>query len=136
MKQKEIIEAIIKYIDYQEQDCSTISADDYSQDRKSCMVVVGITNTEQIYPNLPDYKYTLSIIVDCFIADDSDGAKLNSVKNIVSEKMNQIVFKKISLQDVFGEIPVVGFIAKNMDFSVIQDSNRVEFSFELFCSLE
>lgn len=135
MKQKEIIESIVKYIDYSEQNARTISADDYSQDRKQYMVVVGITNTEQIYPNLPDYKYTLSIVIDCFIADDNSGAKLNQIKNIVSEKMNKIVFKEISLQDVFGTIPVVGFIAKNKEFSVIEDSNRVEFYFDLFCSL-
>jgi hypothetical protein len=39
------------------------------------MIVVGITNVEQIYPTLPDYKYTMSIVVDCFIADDIKGTK-------------------------------------------------------------
>ena len=129
MKEKEIVQKICQYIDYQQQNGATISASDYSQDRKYFMVAVGITNTEKIYPTLPDFKYTVSIVIDCFIAEDPKGIKLNQIKSLIDEKFNGL-----DLKEVFGEIPIVGILNKSKEFSIVQQSNRIEYEFELFGS--
>lgn len=134
MQQKQIIQQTCRYINYTQQNGATISSNDYSQDRKSFMIVVGITNVEQIYPTLPDYKYTMSIVVDCFIADDINGTKTDQLAQLIEDKMNKLIFKQIKFSEVFGEIPIVGILNKSKQFSISQDSNRVEFSFELFGS--
>jgi hypothetical protein len=39
------------------------------------MVVVGITNVTNVNPTLPDYDFTVNILVDSFIKGDEDGYK-------------------------------------------------------------
>ena len=134
MKQKEIINKFIDYIRYQNENTSTISADDFSQDRQSNMIVVGITNTEKIYPMTQDYKYILSVIVDSFIQDDPQGEYLNSLKNMIDGKIASIAVNRQLLTEIFEEIPIVGFIQAGKEFSINEASNRIQYTFQLFGS--
>ena len=73
-KEKDLINQVVKKLDENTSDIvKVISTDDYTEEREDYMIAVGITNTQQAShgnPFLPDYEYTLNILIDCFISND------------------------------------------------------------------
>ena len=49
------------------QDVTVIPMRDYTDQRTQNMIVVGISSTTNVNPTLPDYEYTVDILVDCFL---------------------------------------------------------------------
>lgn len=133
MKEKEIIEKVINLIGNIE-DAKVISSSDYSEDREAFMIVVGIDSVEQLNPNLPDYKYNLSITIDCFIEDDLDGKSFNTIVGTVRDKLNFYINKNAALDNIFQEIPIVGWINLTDEYSVSTESNRAIIKSELISS--
>lgn len=133
MKEKEIIEKVINLIGNIE-DAKVISSSDYSEDREAFMIVVGIDGVEQLNPNLPDYKYNLSITIDCFIEDDLDGKAFNNIVGTVRDKLNFYINKNAALDNIFQEIPIVGWINLTDEYSVSTESNRAIIKSELISS--
>ena len=51
-----------------------IAARDYSEKRKDLMISVGIDGFTNVNPMLPDYDYSVNILIDGFIKDDKKGS--------------------------------------------------------------
>lgn len=133
MKRKEIIKKIIKFLGNIEE-VKIIESDDFSEERESNMVVVGIENVEQVNVGLPDYKYTLNITIDTFIADDAEGILFDNTVKSVEEKLNKLINRHIPIKDVFEEIPVVGLINLAINYSITSESNRAVITSDVFAS--
>lgn len=133
MKQTQIEQKIINFIGEIE-DVDIINASDFSDQRSAFMVVVGITTTQQIYPHLLDFKYSLSIVIDCRIEDDPNGNKLNEINNQIMDKFYPYILKQKELTQIFGQIPVVGFIFNSKEKSISDSSNRIELNIDLYSS--
>lgn len=133
MKRKEIIKKIIKFLGNIEE-VKIIESDDFSEERESNMVVVGIDNIEQVNISLLDYKYTLNITIDTFIADDAEGILFDNTVKGVEEKLNKLINRHIPIKDVFEEIPVVGLINLAINYSITSESNRAVITSDVFAS--
>ena len=133
MKRKEIIKKIIKFLGNIEE-VKIIESDDFSEERESNMVVVGIENVEQVNVGLPDYKYILNITIDTFIADDAEGILFDNTVKSVEEKLNKLINRHIPIKDVFEEIPVVGLINLAINYSITSESNRAVITSDVFAS--
>ena len=57
--------------------------------------------------NLPDYKYSLDVTVDCFVEEDNNGEIFNGICKTVIERLSKGVNREIPLSEIFNEIPVV-----------------------------
>ena len=130
MKEAEIIGKIVNALSDIE-DATAISASDFTDERDAYMIVVGIESTTQVNVNLPDYQYRVSIVIDCFIDDDADGAKFNEVHKNVRRIIGEYEHKEKPLDSLFEEIPVVGFFFENEDITVDDKSNRAV----LYCNV-
>lgn len=72
--EKDLIDIFVKALDENTSDnVHVISARDYKDKRNDLMVVVGIDNVSNVNPMLPDYDYTVNILVDGFIKEDREG---------------------------------------------------------------
>ncbi len=83
---------------------------------------------------LPDFKYTLNITIDTFIADDPKGELFFETLNTVQEKINKFINREVALSVAFEEIPVVGWINSDIDISITDDSNRAVLNSEVIAS--
>ena len=133
MKEKEIIQKVINIIGDID-NAKVISAYDYTDERESFMIVVGIDEVEQLNVNLPDYRYALNVTIDCFIEDDRDGVIFNEIVNTVKSKINNYVNKEADLECAFEEIPVVGWINSNVATSITTESNRAVITSDIIAS--
>lgn len=133
MKKEEIIQKIINMMNGYD-DATIIDAANFSEERTSNMVVVGIDGIEQVNVGLPDYKYTLNITVDTFIEDDPEGILFDNTVKYIQDKLLRLINRHIPMKDVFEEIPVVGLINLNIDYSITAESNRAVISSDLFAS--
>ena len=119
MKEKEIktcIENLIKENITESEAVKVIQNDNYEEERVSNMITVGISNVEQMNFALPDYRYTLNITINSFIADERSGEYFNSLAALVSNIIQDVMNTR-NFEDVFGEIPVVGWINFNKQFT-------------------
>lgn len=108
-----------------------INADDFTEDRESFMVVVGITDSTRVHYGLNDFEFKLSIVVDTFIEDDELGYNQNNISMIISET----IFKYINnLSEIFDELPVVGVVEQPISFSKTDISHRTEMTYLIYTS--
>ena len=76
------------------------------------MIAVGITQTQQVdhgNPFLPDYNYTLNILIDCYISNDKQGFQFEKTKSEVLDYLEPFIMDRSRLGELFEDIPVVGF---------------------------
>ncbi|MBO7713591.1 MAG: hypothetical protein J6S85_26095 [Methanobrevibacter sp.] len=65
--EQDLIDIIVQKLkDNTTQDVTVIPMRDYTEERKDNMIIVGISNVSNVNPTLPDYDYTVDILVDCF----------------------------------------------------------------------
>lgn len=134
MKEKEIINSL-KNIFSSIENATTISSDEFQEERTENMIVIGITNTTQVNVGLPDYKYELEIVIDSWISDDNDGEEFNRISNEAKEVLSPYVIGKTNnYTDIFGNIPIVGILYNGSDFSITTESNRTVLRYSLFAS--
>lgn len=70
-QERDLIQKFIEKLDaITEDDVTVIAAKQQLEKRTSNMVVVGVTNVSNVNPTLPDYDFTVQILIDCFIKDD------------------------------------------------------------------
>ena len=133
MKQRQIEEKICESLSGYS-NAKVIRSTDFTEQRQSNMIVVSIQNTEHVYPTLPDYRYQLSVLIDCAIADDLQGIEFKNICRFVQEKLSPYALKQKQLSGLFGQIPVVGFLYNRSDLAVTGQSNQMNFSFDIFAS--
>lgn len=140
MFEKEIINKLTDFIqqlfDDDNDDLSVISYDEFLEERTSVMVIVGIESTTQVNHGLDDYQYDVSITIDSLIADDLKGERFNLVYKKIDEAFRDFLVKIKPLDELFDEIPAVGFLSTGNNFSITSDSNRATKTFQLFTSAE
>ena len=133
MKERELIQKFVNILS--EIDGSTaISATDFTEEREANMIVVGIESTEQVNPLLPDYAYTVSIVVDCFIDSDEDGEIFRGIHKEVRRILDEYVNKEKPLESMFEEIPVVGMFPDTENETIDDKSNRVTMTYRVIAS--
>lgn len=98
------------------------------------IVVVGLTEKENVNPGLKDYKFKLCIAVNCFIADDLQADIFDDVVSIIERQMMKYVTKQVDLEGLFGTLPVVGLLHSNTQYSEDGKSHIANLVFDLWTS--
>ena len=137
-KEKELIELMVQKInDATDQNVKVICTDDYTEQREDFMVAIGITNTQQVdhgNPFLPDYEYTLNILIDCYIANDKEGYFFEKTKSEVLDFLEPYLMDRTRLEQLFETIPVVGFFLNGITNTTSEQSNKSIISFRVIAS--
>ena len=134
-KEKELIDVIVQKIDeHTSQNVRVISSDDYTEEREDYMIAIGITNTNQVNPFLPDYEYTLNILIDCFISNDKQGYQFEQTKKEVLDYLEPYIMDRTRLGQLFDPIPVVGFFLNGITNTTSTQSNKSIISFQVIAS--
>ena len=124
-KEKEFVDLLTEKIKEQmEQNVQVIAASDFTEERGQNVVVVGINNSTQVNVGLPDYQYSVQIIVDCFIDGDKQAYKFNQIKGKVLDYLETYLMDRRRLPELFEAIPVVGFFLDGISNNVTEESNK------------
>ena len=87
-KEKEVVNLLVEKINEHTNDkVQVISSTDFTEERGQYIIVVAITNSNQMNFGLPDYQYTVQINIDCFIkcfirAGKSKGNIVNTFRKV------------------------------------------------------
>ena len=111
-----------------------IAARDYSEKRKDLMVAVGIDGFTNANPMLPDYNYSVNILIDGFIKDDKDGSKFQQAKQEVLDYLQTFLMDKTKLPELFGGFPVVGMFLSNISNATTETSNQTIITLQVIAS--
>lgn len=130
MKKDEIIDCIVNALSIE--NVKVIKSTDFTTEREPFMVIVGIDRLQRVYPQLPDYEYQLSVVIDTWIADDEDGFAYARINEEVRAFFENIIDNKDFT--IFGEIPVVGFLWEGSDSIITAESNRAELKYLIYTS--
>lgn len=134
-KEKDLIQMLVEKLDAAtDEKVQVIANSDFTEERREFVVVVGIPNTVQMNFGLPDYQYTVQVIVDCFIDADKEGFFFNQTKNQVLDYLEPFIMNQKRLGELFEDIPVVGLLFDGVSNSVTQDSNKCIIQFRLVAS--
>lgn len=124
-KEKELIELLVDKISQNVgNEVTVININDYTDERTDHMISVGISNTVNVNPMLPDYEYTVEVLVDSFIANDKYGKKFEENKEAVLNFFEPYLMNKDILSELFLDIPVVGFFIDGISNQTTEESNR------------
>ena len=114
-KEKELIELLVgKLKENTNDNVEVININDYTEERVDHMISVGISNVTNVNPMLPDYDYTVDILIDSYIANDKYGHQFEQNKNEVLGYLETYLMDKTKLSELFDPIPVVGFFLINV----------------------
>ena len=134
-KEKDLINLLVQKIDEVTDDnVMVISTDDYTEERQDYMVAIGITNTVQMNQFLPDYDYTVNILIDCFIDNDKEGYQFEKTKSEVLSYLEDYIMDKTRLGELFETIPVVGFFLNGITNTTSTQSNKSIISLRVVAS--
>lgn len=134
-KEKDLIKLLVQKIDEAtDENVMVISTDDYTEERQDYMVAIGITNTVQMNQFLPDYNYTVNILIDCYIDNDKEGYQFEKTKSEVLSYLEPFIMDKTRLGELFEPIPVVGFFLNGITNTTSTQSNKSIISFSVIAS--
>lgn len=134
-REKELIETLVEKLrEHVNNVVEVININDYTEERKDHMISVGIDNVINSNPMLPDYDYTVDILVDSYIANDKYGHQFEINKSEVLEYLQTFLMDKTRLAQLFGVIPVVGFFLLNIRNSTTEVSNICRISLQVIAS--
>ena len=134
-KEKELIELLVaKLNEHTNDEVEVININDYTEERKDHMVSVGISNVNNVNPMLPDYDYTVDILIDSYIANDKYGHQFEQNKSEVLDYLQTYLMDKTRLAELFEQIPVVGFFLINISNSTTEESNICRISLQVIAS--
>lgn len=137
-KEKDLINKMVEKIDANtSNNVKVISTDDYTEERDDFMIAIGITNTQQAShgnPFLPDYEYTLNILIDCYINNDKQGFYFERTKSEVLDYLEPFIMDRTRLGQLFDPIPVVGFFLNGITNTTSEQSNKCIISFQVIAS--
>lgn len=130
---KEICEKVASALRVIE-DVDVILFNDNREERTDNMIVVGISDIEQVNFALPDYSMKMEVVIDTFILDDENAEKFNRIKEEAFDILCNYFNKERPLAELFGELPVVGFIFDGGEISMTEASNRLTMNFRVITS--
>ena len=134
-KEIEVVELLVKKIDQQTGDnIQVIKSNDFTEERGSFIVVIGITSSTQVNFGLPDYQYNVQINIDCFIDEDKEGYIFEQTKNQILSYLETFIMDQSRLNELFDDIPIVGLIFDGISTSVTQESNKCMIQFKAIAS--
>lgn len=134
-KEKELIELLVgKLKENTNDNVEVININDYTEERVDHMISVGISNVTNVNPMLPDYDYTVDILIDSYIANDKYGHQFEQNKNEVLGYLETYLMDKTKLSELFDPIPVVGFFLINISNSTTEESNICRISLQVIAS--
>lgn len=111
-----------------------IDTQNFEQFTDKHMLVIGIDTITQINTGLNDYEYAVNIALNSFISEDLSGEEFKYYRKIITNRLlsvNNSIF-----DEVFLEIPVIGYIFENTAKSVTQESNIQTFTFKIYTSID
>lgn len=132
MKEQLIQKILNAFSGYKE--AMQISADDFTEERQDNMIVVGIENIEQMNVGLPDYRATMTVTIDTFIEGDETSELFNSTVSYVKRILDEYVMRHHELNDLFEDIPVVGFFFDGKSQELTETSNRAILRYSIIVS--
>lgn len=123
-EERELIEKFVQKLDeITADDVKVITSKSQVEERDPNMVVVGITNIENVNPTLPDYDFTVQILIDSFIEDDKDGYKHDQIVEAVESYLETYLDDQKRLGELFDDIPIVGMFLRGISNSLNEHSN-------------
>lgn len=134
-REKELIETIVSKLRENTNDnVEVININDYTEERTDHMISVGISNVNNVNPMLPDYDYSVDIVVDSYISNDRYGHQFEQNKSEVLGYLETFLMDKTKLAELFDQIPVVGFFLTNVSNSTTEESNICRISLQVIAS--
>lgn len=134
-REKELIELLVQKLNENTNDnVEVININDYTEERTDHMISVGISNVNNVNPMLPDYDYTVDILIDSYIANDKYGHQFEQNKSELLGYLETYLMDKTKLAELFEQIPVVGFFLTNISNATTEESNQCRISLQVIAS--
>ena len=119
MNESSLVEKFINAL--QSENYAVNDALDNSEVRYSNQVSIAIDKTEQVNFALPDYRYDISIYISTHVTEDPTGQLFNDTQEEVRRKLDKFCLQEYPLNDLFGELPVVGFWFNDNQVMIVDD---------------
>lgn len=124
-EERDLIHKLVEKLDaITADDVTVIASKEQNEQRTSNMVVVGVTNVDNVNPTLPDYDFSVRILVDSFIEDDKDGYKHDQIVEAVETYLETYLDDQKRLAELFDDIPIVGMFLRGITNSANNESNQ------------
>lgn len=124
-EERDLIHKLVEKLDaITADDVTVIASKEQNEQRTSNMVVVGVTNVDNVNPTLPDYDFSVRILVDSFIEDDKDGYKHDQIVEAVETYLETYLDDQKRLAELFDDIPIVGMFLRGISNSANNESNQ------------
>ena len=137
-KEKELIDLLVgKLQQIVDDEVRVININDYTEERVDHMVSIGIPSTTPFHsenPMLPDYEYTLQILIDSFIDGDKGGYVFEQTKNAILSYLQTYLQDQSRLSELFSPIPVVGCFLSDISNGTSENNNRTTISLRVIAS--
>ena len=124
-QERELVQKFINKLDaITKDDVRVIASKEQGEERDDNMVVVGVTNVVNVNPTLPDYDFTVQILIDSFIKEDREGYKHDQIVETVEEYLETFLNDQTRLAELFDDIPIVGMFLLNNSNTANEVSNQ------------
>ena len=135
-EQRELINKIITKLKTATSDLDVriIASKEQEEKRADNMVVVGITNVTNVNPGLPDYDFSVNILIDSRITADREGHTHDSIVQTVEEYLQSYLTDQSRLSEMFQQIPIVGMFLNNKINTANDESNQTVINLQLIGS--
>lgn len=137
-KEKELIDLLVEKLQQiVEDDVRVININDFTDARVDHMVSIGIPSATPFHPEnpmLPDYEYTLQILIDSFIDGDEGGYIFDQTRNAILSYLQTYLTDQSRLSELFSPIPVVGFFLNDISNGTTDNNNRTTISLRVIAS--
>lgn len=124
-EERELVQKIVDKLDeVTANDVKVVSSKEFDEQRDPNMVVVGVTNVDNVNPTLPDYDFSVQILIDSFIKDDKDGYKHDQIVEAIESYLETYFDEQSRLAEIFEEIPIVGMFLRGIRNSASEESHQ------------
>ena len=124
-EQRDLIAKFVEKLDaVTTEDVRVIASREFSEEREENMVLVGVTNVTNVNPTLPDYDFTVQILIDNFIKGDEDGYKHDQIVAAVEDYLEIYLNDQSRLAELFDDIPIVGMFMLSETNSATDQSHQ------------
>lgn len=134
-QERELIQKFVDKLDaITENDVKVIASKEQKEQRDENMIVVGITNVLNVNPTLPDYDFTVNILIDSFIKPDRDGFKHDAIVETVEDYLEEFLNDQSRLSELFDDIPIVGMFFLGKTNTANEQSNQTDIQLQVIGS--
>lgn len=134
-EERELIQKLIDKLDaVTSDDVRVIAEKEQLEDRASNMIAVAVTNVSPFHseaPEVPDYNFTVRILIDSFIKDDREGYKHDQIVQTVEQYLETYLNDQSRLSQIFDDIPIVAMFMMSEDNNSTEESNQTMISLQI-----